>query len=81
MLSLPSPLPGRKAVTGAAAAVLVALAVAGPANASTGVESTATSADSGAVTRSINFTYSWGASSVGSGGQDTGFTLIERKAG
>ena len=80
MLSLPSLVSGRKAMTGAAA-VLAALAVAGPANAATGVESTASSTDSGALTRSIHFTYSWGASGVDSGAQETGFTLIERKAG
>ena len=78
MLSLLSPLPGRKAVTGGAAALLVALAVAAPAGAATGVEPTASSsssADSGALTRAFNFAYSWGA------GQDTSFTMIERKAG
>lgn len=80
MLSLPSLVSGRKAITGAAV-VLAALAVTGPANAATGVESTASSTDSGALTRSFNFTYSWGASSLDSGAQDTSFTLIERKAG
>ena len=81
MLSLPSLVSGRKAMTGAVA-VLAALAVAGPANAATAVESTGSSADSGGATRSFNFTmYSSGASSVGSGSQDTSFTLIERKAG
>jgi hypothetical protein len=80
LLSLPS-LPGRKAFVGGAVALLAALAVAGPANAGTGVESTAGSTDSGALTRAFNFTFSWGASGVDSGSQDTGFTLIERKAG
>ena len=77
MLSLPSPLRGRKAIAGTAAAVLAALAVAGPANAATGVESTAGSVGSGGATTSFHFVvYSSGAAD-----QDAGFTMIERKAG
>jgi len=75
LISLPSPLSGRKAIAGAAAAALVALAVAAPAGAATGVEPVAGSSDSGAVTRSINFTYSWGGPGLDSG------ALLERKAG
>jgi len=73
LLSLPSSLPGRKAVGGGAAALLAVLALAGPAGAST---STAASGDTGGSTTSFNFAYSWGAS-----GLDSGFTMIERKAG
>jgi hypothetical protein len=78
LLSLPSPLRGRKAITGGAVALLATLAVAGPAGAAT-APTTAPAGDSGGATTSFHFVmYSSGADSYS---QDSGFTMIERKAG